>query len=421
VNNQTLLTELAAVIGADYVCAAEAVLPAEWHAPLGVVSPGDATQVAEIVRAAETAGTALVVFGGGTQLQTGYPPRTDKPYLLLSTARMNRITDFQPEDLTATCEPGVTLETLQARLAERRLAVALDVPLPGQATVGGIVSSGRTGFNRPVYGAPRDVVIGLRAVMSGGADVKGGGKVVKNVAGYDVCKLFTGAWGTLGVITEVTLRLRTKPEIDRMLAWSAPDLATAARVGLKLHHERLAGVSFLATNEIDGRPQLAVGLQGANARVEWQATEYGRIAAAEGLTAAPVILTSEQVGVWRDRQARLDPDIAWAAQITCLPTRISELLKRLGNLPQIACTAHCATGIVSLAAPVPEPAPVPQLSQMLPPDAALVWTRLNGNDAAMQDVDLWGKPRPEFALHRALKQALDPKATFSPGRFYGRL
>jgi glycolate oxidase FAD binding subunit len=421
-----LSAELAGIVGGDYVTAtAPAVLPPGWSAPLGVVAPGDAAQVAETVRAVEAANAAMVVVGGGTQLQTGYPPRADRPTILLSTARMNRITDFQPEDLTATCEPGVTLAQLQSTLAVHRQEVALDVPLPERATLSGIVATGRTGFNRPVYGAPRDLVIGLRAVMSGGVEVKGGGKVVKNVAGYDICKLFTGAWGTMGVITELTLKLRTRPELDRMLAWDAPNLAVAARVGLQLHHARLAGVSFLATNELNGQPHLVVGLQGTPSRVEWQSAEYARLAVVGGLTTAPTLLTPEQIDGWRDRQARLDPDMVWAAQIVCLPTQVADLLAQLAALPHpAACTAHCATGIVSLAAigpEVSEPPPVQPLSQLLPREANLTWTRLNGDDTSLHDVDLWGRPRAEFAWHRALKQALDPKATFSPGRFYGRL
>jgi glycolate oxidase FAD binding subunit len=386
-----------------------------------MAAPGDVVQVAAVVRAVESASATLIVVGSGAQLQTGYPPHAGRPILLLSTARLNHITDFQPDDMTVTCEPGVTLGALQAKLAEHRQRVALDAPLPERATLGGIVSSGRTGFHRVVYGAPRDLVIGLRAVITGGVEVKGGGKVVKNVAGYDICKLFTGAWGTLGVITELTFKVGTLPERERMLAWSAPDLPTAARVGLKLHHARLAAVSFLATNDLDGQPRLVVGLQGTPSRVEWQATEYARLAAIEGLTTVPVTLSSEQIALWRDGQARLNPELPWAAQIACLPTQVSGLLARLAELPQFACTADCAIGTVALTAHAPQSAPVQQLPKLLPADANLVWTRLDGTDAALENVDRWGKPRAEFALHRAVKQAIDPQNTFSPGRFYGRI
>ena len=198
-----LLAELTARIGGENVLAhavaAGVALPAAWaHAPFATLLPGSVEETADVVRLLEAAGAALIVSGGGTQIQTGYPPAGEKPYTLLLTRRLNHILDYQPEDMTVTCEPGVTLETLQRALHEQRQFLPLDAPLPQQATMGGIVSTNQSGFRRMMYGAARDLVIGVRAVMTEGAEVKGGGKVVKNVAGYDVCKLFTGAWGTAG-------------------------------------------------------------------------------------------------------------------------------------------------------------------------------------------------------------------------------
>ena len=114
-----------------------------------------------MVRACEAAGASLVVAGGGTQLHTGYAPRQDKPYILLFTDRMNRILDYQPDDMTVTCEPGVTLDALAQTLAAHRQFLPLDVPLPASATVGGVVSTNQAGFRRLLYGTPRDLVIGV--------------------------------------------------------------------------------------------------------------------------------------------------------------------------------------------------------------------------------------------------------------------
>ena len=150
--------------------------------------------------------------------------------------------------MTITCEPGVTLSALQAHLATRRqflpstclclrgLRWAASSPPIRAASVAGVRRA-------------RDLVIGIRAIMTGGTQVKGGGKVVKNVAGYDVCKLFTGAWGTAGVITEITFKVYPLPEGERLLWMPAPDIATAARAGFALHQAQLAPTALLATNE----------------------------------------------------------------------------------------------------------------------------------------------------------------------------
>jgi glycolate oxidase FAD binding subunit len=421
VDPQTLLSELAAHIGAANVEGGESrFVPAGWpQQPVATARPNTAEEVAVVVRAAEAAGVAIVPCGGGTQLQTGYPPRPDKPFLLLSTARLNRVLDHQPDDLTVTCEAGVTLATLQQTLAMRHQRLAVDVPLPERATLGGLVSTNATGFWRPAYGSPRDLVIGLRAVMTEGAQVKGGGKVVKNVAGYDVCKLFTGAWGTLGVLTEISFKVQTQPETDSTLAWHAPDVATAARIGLALHHARLAAAFVLATNEPDGRPRLILGVQGTAARVAWQAEEFARRVAEAGLNSPAITLTPEEIVALRDRQARLDSGTPLAARIACLPNEVAELVRALETLPALFLTAHVATGLVSIASADSDASLIQQVKTLLPTNAHLVWQRLDGVD--VEAIEVWGAAREDFALQRVLKQTLDPRGTFSPGRFVGRL
>lgn len=421
VDPQIFLSELAAQVGAENVQSGESRLaPAGWpQQPVATVCPNTTAEVAGIVRAAEAVGIAIVPCGGGTQLQTGYPPRPDKPFLLLSTARLNRVLDHQPDDLTVTCEAGVTLAALQQTLATHRQRLAVDVPLPERVTLGGLVSTNASGFWRPAYGSPRDLVIGLHAVMTEGVRVKGGGKVVKNVAGYDVCKLFTGAWGTLGVLTELNFKVQTQPETERTLAWDAPDAATAARLGLALHHARLAATYVLATNEPDAKPRLILGVQGTAARVAWQAEEFARRVAEAGWNSPPITLTPAEVAALRDRQARLDTDTPLAARIACLPNEVAELVRALESIPALFLTAHVATGLVSLAATDSDASLIPKVKTLLPPNAHLVWQRLEGVD--IEAVEVWGATREDFALQRALKQTLDPQNTFSPGRFVGRL
>jgi glycolate oxidase FAD binding subunit len=427
VNREPLQSEFAALLGAENVQpddaqAAGSRTPSWWkNRPIAAVLPGTPEEAAKIVQAAEEADAAIVPCGGGTQLQTGYPPLQEKSWILLCTNRLNRVLDHQPDDLTVTCEPGITLEALQAALAAHRQFLPLDAPLPRRATLGGLVSTNAAGLWRPAYGTPRDMLIGLRAVMTGGESIKGGGKVVKNVAGYDVCKLFTGAWGTLGILTELSFKVRPLPETERILAWSAPDLAAAAQLGLRLHHAQLAPTFLLATNEPEGRPCLVIGLQGTGPRVEWQAQELESRIAAAGWSARPIPLSEAEVTLLRDSQARLQPEIEAAARIACLPTELPGLVAQLQTLPQIRLTAHCATGLLSFAVRRIEPSLLAASKGLTPKNATLLWTRLDSETATQEKIEVWGEKREDFLLQRALKQSLDPRNSFSPGRFLGRL
>lgn len=427
-NTGNLTHPLAAIVGAENCSTALPTLPNSWsNPPIAVVFPASAEEASAVIRAAEETGTALIPFGGGTKLHTGYPPRTDRPYLLLGTARLNRITDYQPDDLTITCEPGVTLSALQETLATRRQCLALDVPLPGRATLGGIVSANASGFLRPAFGTPRDLLIGIHALMTGGTAIKGGGKVVKNVAGYDLCKLFTGSYGTLGILTELTFKVRPLPERERVIAFAAPDLAAAARGGLALHTARLAGTYFLATNELqngeleNGKAHLIVGLQGVEARVEWQTEEFARLAAEAGLEARYETLSPDTVQELLDRQARLESGTHLAGRIACLPTDVAAVAQRLSALPGLSLTAHCASGIINFAFDQTEDTSIVQVHAAVPSGANLLWTRLDAEIQNRESAVVWGESREDAKLQRALKTALDPKSTFSPGRFIGKL
>jgi glycolate oxidase FAD binding subunit len=391
------------------------------------MTPMSVEDVAESVQRLEAEGAALVPVGGGTQLQTGYPPSSERPYALLLTQRLDHILDYQPDDMTITCEPGVTLSALQAHLATHRQFLPIDAPLPAQATMGGIVSVNQGGFRRASYGTSRDLVIGVRAIMTGGMQVKGGGKVVKNVAGYDVCKLFTGAWGTVGILTEITFKLYPLPEGQRLLWMPAPDVATAARAGLALHHAQLAPTALIATNEFDGKAGLLALLQGPSARMAWQTGEIGRMAGEAGLN-APDALPPGALNGLRDRQARLGPDTPAAGRIACLPTDTALLLNKLQTLPGVSLTADCALGIVHFAARQPDAAFFQTVTSAAPAEANLLWTRLDPAPAdradvsrALQALNVWGDTREGAALQRALKRSIDPKNTFSPGRFAGNL
>ena len=176
--------------------------------PAHAARPASADEAREIVR--ESAGLGIVPWGGGTRQELGYAP--ERYDVALSTERLDQITDYQPADLTVTAQAGVPVARLQEALAEQGQFLALDVARPDRQTVGGIVAARADSLRRLAYGSVRDSLLGVSVINGRGELVKGGGKVVKNVAGYDLPKLYCGSLGTLGLIVEATFKVAPLPE-----------------------------------------------------------------------------------------------------------------------------------------------------------------------------------------------------------------
>ncbi|MBC7857148.1 MAG: FAD-binding oxidoreductase, partial [Pirellulaceae bacterium] len=174
------------------------------------ISPANQAELAAALAEAYASGSAIYPIGGGTSLDFGLPAKT--PGSGLSLAGLSRIVDYPARDMTVTVEAGVTMQTLSDLLATEGQRLPLGVPLADRATVGGVVATNWNGPRRYGCGTVRDYVIGISAVDGRGMPFKGGGRVVKNVAGYDLCKLLVGSLGTLGIITQVTLKLRPLAE-----------------------------------------------------------------------------------------------------------------------------------------------------------------------------------------------------------------
>src|SRR5262245_27613037 len=192
------------------------------------LSPASQDELAATVREAYAASVPLYPLGGGTSLDFGLPAKVEGKGL--SLAVMNRVVDYPARDMTVTVEAGVTMKSLAELLAKERQRLPVDVPQAEKATIGGVVATNWNGPRRYGDGSLRDYVIGINAVDGRGQEFKGGGRVVKNVAGYDFCKLLTGSLGTLGVITQLTLRLKPIPEHSALLACSVATAAEAEKL-----------------------------------------------------------------------------------------------------------------------------------------------------------------------------------------------
>ena len=208
----TFESDVRAIVAAKYVRTAGPGDAVAGMQPSFVVEPGSEQELAKVLMLASAAGLAVIPRGGGTKLEWGNAPaRAD---VILSTARMNRVIEHAWADLTVSVEAGCTIAKLQETLAKHGQRLALDALWPERATVGGVLSTNDSGALRLRFGSLRDLVIGVTVALADGTVASSGGKVVKNVAGYDLPKLVTGAFGTLGVITRAIFRLHPLPGGD---------------------------------------------------------------------------------------------------------------------------------------------------------------------------------------------------------------
>jgi glycolate oxidase FAD binding subunit len=284
-------------------------------------APATRDELRSALAAAGEAGTPVRFRGGGTK--SGWPPPAPEGTLELSTAGLKQIVEHNAGDLTAVLEAGVPLAEAQALFAKEGQRLALDPPDEG-ATIGGVVASGDTGPLRGRYGGPRDLVVGMRVALSDGTLAKSGGKVIKNVAGYDLAKLFGGSFGTLGAIVEVSVRLHpVAPDTATALGESS-DLDVLARGAAAI------GQSPLEHHGIDvgwqeGRGRVLGRFAGAAPRPQAEAAE--KLLRAEGLDTE---IVDEDEPLWDEQRARQRGPLV--VKVSSLPTRLPELLGAVGEL-----------------------------------------------------------------------------------------
>src|SRR6202030_1333304 len=257
-----------ALVGNEYVRAATAADAVAGAQPKLVIEPGVEREFAEILRLSNEAGLAVIPRGGGTKLGWGNSPaRAD---VILSTARMTEIIEHAWTDLTVSVEAGCTVQRMQETLALHGQRLALDPLWPEKATVGGVLSTNDSGALRLRFGALRDLIIGVTLALPDGTLASSGGKVVKNVAGYDLPKLVTGAYGTLAVITRAFFRLHPLPRNAKTLSISGCTLEEMQRVILAIQDSKLAHTSLQARMAQDAEPVIDVLFEGTETGIDSQ-------------------------------------------------------------------------------------------------------------------------------------------------------
>ncbi len=407
-----------AILASDSIrttTAADAVFGVQ---PRLVLEPANEQQLATVLRLATDAGLAVIPRGGGTKPSWGNPPaRAD---VILSTARLDKIIEHAWADLTVSVEAGCTIQSLQSALAQHGQRLALDPLWPAQATIGGVLSTNDSGSLRLRFGALRDLIIGVTLALPDGTLASSGGKVVKNVAGYDLPKLVTGAFGTLAVITRAIFRLHPLPRNEKTLSISGCTLEETQRLILAVQDSKLAHTALQARIAQDAEPVVDILFEGTEAGIAAQEAQLRELARPATATDAPPSVWNASQELWNS--ANSEP--VAVAKITALPASIARTVET-ARRAATSRNAHWqlamqATGIGWLRLEA-----APENLHAVLSDLRFELERAGGSLAAfhrpaeMQSMDAWGTPGDALPLMRAVKRQFDPKNTLNPGRYLG--
>ncbi len=396
--------------------------------PLPVVCPADIVEVQEIVRQAAAKKEAIYPVGGGTQLALGWPPI--KPGVIVDLTSLNQIVDYPARDMTITVQAGISIEKLQATLAAERQRLPVDVPFSQRSTLGGAMAANVNGPRRFGFGTFRDYVIGISVVNDRGEVVKAGGRVVKNVAGYDLCKLFVGSLGTLGIIVQATLKVRPVPEASSLIAAPVPGAKLAAALD-RIHASRtrpcavevLSPRSALGLGFVGSEWLLCVGYEDNRAAVAWQEHQVQKELTEVDLTTVRCWRSGETDAVWTalsDWPLRGESPIVFQASV--LPSRTAAYCQLAAELlPDAEILAHAGNGIVL--GRIQDTESAADVLSRLRREARLV----GGSLVLMRcppdlkaRLNVWGDPHEAWMLMSEIKAKLDPADLFNPGRFVVR-
>jgi glycolate dehydrogenase FAD-binding subunit len=424
-----LAQRLASELGSDAV---SGELPAlAEHAVDGIEPallclPEAPSQIAAALRICSEADAAVTPWGHGSAMVIGNRPR--RIDVIIALHRLNRLLEHDHANLTATVEAGMPVTALQESLAGHNQFLAVDPPFPGTATIAGVVAANLNGTRRMFYGSVRDLVIGVKVVLASGEQIKGGGKVVKNVAGYDMCKLFVGSLGTLGIITEVTLRMAPIPETAATLVVFGAlgdvrslveQLSRSALIPARvvfLNHEA-SNLTRLSREEW----AVAVSAEGFEETVARHLSDVGGIAAKLNLGTQ----------VLRD-----DAHNRFWDEIRDLPLRTNALVYRFGApqasvaelasavqadhsaefSPQIVADALAGTMWVASAAKGSDAERFSKFTTLARQHSGHI-VMLAAPPILKQNVDVWGTPPDALSIMREIKRQFDPNNLLNPGRF----
>jgi glycolate oxidase FAD binding subunit len=434
------LDKLRTIVGPAGVLSGVELSPyvVEGRTPEAAVFPGALDEVRAVVELAAAAEIPIVPWGGGTAAAIGTPIAPARPGLVLGLGRLNRLVEHEPGDLTATAEAGMTVASLQAALRARGQWLSLDPPDPERATLGGVVAANASGPRRHLYGTARDLVIGMTVVTADGAVVRAGGKVVKNVAGYDLPKLFVGSYGTLGIVVDVTVKLRPLPAEERLVGVRferLKDAAAAARAVMAsdVIPNALELLDAEAARGLDpssaAGPTLVVGFDGLGEQVDWQCAELSALVGPLGGGVVQPLPAQTWTRLAHAAGVAFGGAPAALMHLSVLPAQAGEVMEQAAEAARArglgcACSAHAGVGVV-VAALFSDQDPQ-ELTRVVATlgdwrgiargsggHAVLEWAPL----AVKSQVPVWDDAGAAGRIMRRIKAQLDPQNLLNPGRF----
>ena len=384
-----------------------------------VTAPASTEQAAAVLQATADEGAVVVVRGRGTALDWGVPPRAVD--VVVSTEALDGIVEHEAGDLVCTVEAGTRIDDVNAAVADSGQQLALDQPVPG-ASVAGTLSTARSGPRRMLYGSPRDLVLGVTMVRADGVVAKAGGKVVKNVAGYDLAKLLGGAYGTLGLVTRMVVRLHPLPTASRWLTCSYPSTDDAVAAAGAVVGSQLAPTAVEVRRD--------AGADGADVHVLLEGTDQG---VAERLPAATEMLGPGSGDGQADASslARIEAGGGDVLVKVSVPlTRVADVLRTVAELEAwlgLPCRVSGSAGVGVLHVVVTGTAGAAVKAAEATAGLRVATGQDTGAGSAVvlraptevrALVDTWG-PVPALELMRRVKAEFDPDHRLAPGRFVG--
>ncbi len=414
------------------------VSPATVELPLKeAVEPADQEAVAGIIERAWKDGIPVYPWGGCTQMGRG--ARAVEPGMGLSLRGLNRLVDYPSRDLTVTVEAGLTVAELRHTLARHNQRLPVDIPNAATATIGGAVAASVAGPRQFRWGTLRDYVIGVRAVDGSGMVFSGGGRVVKNAAGYDLCRLLTGSYGTLAVLVQLTLMVKPMPEETAFVIVEASDHGDAERILAHLVRTRtlpsavelLAGPAWESLGDglaSRGGFWIAVGLEGSPDEVSWMVDQLQAEWREAGVALWHTLHGDEAWAFW-DRltefpwkAASNNGDGELLVQFHVFPSAVCELVQRLrASQPRASIQAHAGNGVVLARLDIAAEQAAAMVEQNLRPMSAslggraIVLKQPRGSDLSRQAI--FGPAPPGWQVMQAIKRQFDPKGILNRGRF----
>jgi glycolate oxidase FAD binding subunit len=374
--------------------------------PREVLRPGSVAEVAEVMKAAAADGRTVVPVGGRSKLSWAAPPSSCD--LVLDTTGLDRVVEHVAGDLTVVAEAGVRLASLQEHVGRAGQLLGLD-PADDGATLGGVVSANASGPRRLRYGTVRDLLIGTTVVLADGTVANAGGKVVKNVAGYDLGKLYTGAHGTLGVVVSTTWRLHPVPPARRVVTVDLPEAAAAGPLAVRLARSTLTPSAVELLGTAGGPGRLVVVFESIAESVTAQA--QAAVALLDGGT------ESDSVPAGFGQRPGGADDVL--LRLAYVPAALAQVLAALPAGSGVAASA--GTGVCYAAVPADSAVDVlPRIRTTLGPHDGTAVV-LHAPDAVRDRLDHWGPVGDALDLMRRVKDQFDPGHRMSPGRFVGGL